>query len=254
MVTFDVGAVDDGNPAEGPVEVDWTAEEPVDVVVVQAGGGSDPEQVIQLDSATEGTVTTERGISFLAFCVVPPTPTETPTPTPTETPTPTPTETPQGETVYWQVDFDPGATPPDPPDYAGNGRDLMAALGNSDDGVTNNHSLLRQDDPGELGDVTIVGRSFSFDDENAPTEVTVEFEVDEGAPERDLHLAVFVLPGPYDYSEVDQQELYASTSVTVEGGDRTELKLSIPQESTEWTTAAGPRSAPSRVMVTAVDP
>ena len=90
VVTFDVGAVDDGNPAEGPVEVDWTAEEPVDVVVVRAGGGRDPEQVIQLDSATEGTVTTERGISFLAFCVIPSTP----------TPTPTPTETPQGETVY----------------------------------------------------------------------------------------------------------------------------------------------------------
>lgn len=77
-----------GEPqSEGPVQVDWNADGPVDVVVVQAGGGSQIEQAIELDGATTGTVTTQQGISFLAFCR------ETPETTTTEPPTTEPPTT-----------------------------------------------------------------------------------------------------------------------------------------------------------------
>ena len=131
------------------------------------------------------------------------------------------------ETIYWQVDFGEGDSPPMPPSYHPN--DLMAALGNSDDGVTQNPSLRRQESDGQLGDVTIVDEKFKFDDEGNPTKVTVEFEIDEDGEARDLHLAVFVLPGPFDVDEIDQQELYEVTNATYEGGDTGELTVSIPQ-------------------------
>ena len=70
----------------------------------------------------------------------------------------------------------------------------------------------------------------TFDDEGNPTEVTVKFEVEEGAEARDLHLAAFTLPGPFDEDEIDEQELYEATSGTYEGGDTGELTISIPQE------------------------
>jgi hypothetical protein len=105
----------------------------------------------------------------------------------------------------------------------------MAALGNSDDGVTQNPSVLRQERSGQLKNVTIEGRSFTFDDADAPTQVSVEFTVAEGAPERDLHLAVFILPGPFDYDEVDEQELYAVANGTFAGGETGTLTLSVPQ-------------------------
>jgi len=132
------------------------------------------------------------------------------------------------EPVYWQVDFSADAAPPEPPSYWPD--DLMAALGNSDDGVTQNPSLLRQSTDGQLGDVTIVDDEFKFDDEGNPTAVTVEFEIDEDGAVRDLHLASFTLPGPFDEDEIDQQELFDSTSGTYEGGDTGELTVSIPQE------------------------
>jgi len=131
------------------------------------------------------------------------------------------------EPVYWQVDFAAGAEPPSPPSYWPD--DLMAALGNSDDGVTQGPSLRRQQTDGQLGDVTITDNEFKFDDEGNPTEVTVEFEVDEDGEARNLHLAAFTLPGPFDEDEIDQQELFDSTSGTYEGGDTGTLTVSIPQ-------------------------
>jgi hypothetical protein len=106
----------------------------------------------------------------------------------------------------------------------------MAGLGNSEDGVTDAPSVRRQDSDGQLGDVQIVDNEFKFDDEGNPTEVTVKFKIEEGAEPRDLHLAAFTLPGPFDEDEIDEQELFETTSGTYEGGDTGELTVSIPQE------------------------
>ncbi len=133
------------------------------------------------------------------------------------------------DVVYWQVDFGEGDMPPDPPAYWPD--DLMSALGNSEDGVTENPSVRRQRFDGQLGDVTIVSKSFQFDDAGNPTEVTVEFELDPDAETRDLHLAVFTLPGPFDLSEVDQQELHEVANGTFSGGNTGQLTVSIPQSS-----------------------
>ena len=108
----------------------------------------------------------------------------------------------------------------------------MAALGNSADGPTQNPSVLRQKNQGQLQNVTIIGRSFHFDDENDPTMATVKFEIDEGAETRDLHLVSYSLPGPYDESEVDQQEQYDVENGTFEGGETGEMTVMIPQKST----------------------
>jgi hypothetical protein len=120
--------------------------------------------------------------------------------------------------------------------------DLMAALGNSQEGVTDNPSVLRQRKDGQLKNVTIVDKSFDFDDEDDPTSVTVEFEVEQGAETRDLHVASFLLPGPFDEDEVDQQELYDVANGTFEGGETGRLTVSIPQEGavTENSVAWGP--------------
>ncbi|AUV82276.1 hypothetical protein C2R22_12005 [Salinigranum rubrum] len=131
------------------------------------------------------------------------------------------------EPVYWQVDFGEGATPPTPPGYWPN--DVMAALGNSEDGASQNPSLLRKRNDSQLGGVTIVDNEFQFDDQGNPTEVTVEFELEDGASERDLHLAVYTLPGPFDEEEIGQQELFESANGTYDGGDTGTLTVSIPQ-------------------------
>lgn len=130
------------------------------------------------------------------------------------------------ETVYWQVDFSVGESPPLPPSYWP--RDLMAALGNSEDGVTQNPSLHRERNDSQLGAVDIVDKQFHFDTDGDRTSVTVRFEVDEGADSRELHLASFVLPGEFEESEIDQQELFAVTNATYEGGDTGELTVPIP--------------------------
>lgn len=129
--------------------------------------------------------------------------------------------------VHWQVDFGEGSNPPAPPAYWPN--DLMAALGNSTHGVLQNPSLLRQDNESQLGAVNIVGNEFEFDDEGDPTNVTVEFELEDDAEPRDLHLAVYTLPGPFDPDELEQQELFEVANGTYEGGDTGELTVSIPQ-------------------------
>ncbi|MDR5671672.1 fibronectin type III domain-containing protein [Halalkaliarchaeum sp. AArc-GB] len=131
------------------------------------------------------------------------------------------------ELVYWQVDFGAGEKPPEPPRYYPD--DVVAALGNSADGVTENPSFRRKQTDGQLGDVRVADGSVSFADSDDPTEVSVAFELDEGAPERHLHLAVFVMPGPYDPAEVDEQELYEYASATYGGGDAGELSVSVPQ-------------------------
>lgn len=110
---------------------------------------------------------------------------------------------PEVEEIYWQIDFGEGDEPPLPPAYWPN--DVMCALGNEEDGVTENPSIRRQQLTGQLGDVTIHDESYIFDDEDDPSEVTVEFEVDEDAPMRDLHLAIFLLPGPFDEDEIEDQ-------------------------------------------------
>jgi hypothetical protein len=133
------------------------------------------------------------------------------------------------ELLYWQVDFGPGSAPPDPPLYGGNDLDLVAALGNSIDGVTENPSAGPREGNGQLDDVHIVDERFSFDDEDEPTAVTVEFEVEEGGEPRDLHLATFAMPGPFTMAELDLQERQSLVSRTFEGGDHGQLTAPIPQ-------------------------
>jgi hypothetical protein len=135
------------------------------------------------------------------------------------------------EVVFWQIDFAEGAEPPTEPRYWP--KDLMAALGNTEDGVTRNPAPRRQNKTGQLGDLSIDDNEFKFDDQDSPTEATVEFELDRNADARDLHLAAFVLPGPFDEDEIDEQELFETTSETFEGGDSGVLTVSIPQESND---------------------
>lgn len=130
------------------------------------------------------------------------------------------------DVLYWQVDFGEGEVPIPPRYYPD---DLMAALGNSVDGVTENPSFERYQTVGQLADVDIIGRQFTFDDENNPTEATVTFEIDEGGDTRDLHVASFRLPGEWDDEEVDDQELYDSEVVSFDGGVRGELTVDLPQ-------------------------
>lgn len=132
------------------------------------------------------------------------------------------------EPVYWQVDFGEGEDPPIPPQYWPD--DGFWGLGNSEDGVTQNPSGFRMLTDGQLGDVNVIDNEFKFDDEDNPTKVTIEFEVADDGETRDLHLASFTLPGPFDEDEIDQQELFEATSETFEGGDTGELTISIPQE------------------------
>ncbi|WP_436935618.1 hypothetical protein [Halovenus marina] len=133
------------------------------------------------------------------------------------------------ELVYWQVDFGPGSAPPDPPLYGGNDLDLMAALGNSIDGITENPSAGPREGNGQLDDVHIVDERFSFDDEDEPTAVTVEFEIESGGEPRDLHLATFAMPGPFAMAELELQERRSLVSRTFEGGDHGQLTAPIPQ-------------------------
>ena len=145
---------------------------------------------------------------------MPPTPTEE---TPTDTTTPT-------EAV--QVDFGVGSSPPQPPYYEDT--DLVAALGNTGDGVTENPSFLQRRRQGELANVTIVGGSFTFDDPNGPTTVTVRFRLAEGAEPRTLHLAAFV-PGPFECEEIDERELFRIKSVRIEPGKTKSSTVAIPR-------------------------
>jgi hypothetical protein len=133
------------------------------------------------------------------------------------------------ELLYWQVDFGPGSAPPDPPLYGGNGLDLMAALGNSIDGVTENPSAGPWQGNGQFDDVDIVDRQFTFDDADDPTEVTVEFEIAAGADPRELHLVTFATPGPFSVAELALQEQTSLASGTYEGGDNGQLTATIPQ-------------------------
>jgi len=131
------------------------------------------------------------------------------------------------EKVYWQVDFSQGEVPMPPSYYP---RDLMAGLGNTEDGPTQNPSVLRQENQGELGDVTIEQKKFQFDNQDNPTQATVSFTVDEDAETRDLHLASFKLPGEFDIDELDQQELFDSKVKSFEGGESGNLTVSIPTQ------------------------
>ena len=130
------------------------------------------------------------------------------------------------EKLYWQVDFGAGPNPPIPPRYYPD--DGMFALGSGADGVLDNPSHIRRQTEGQLGDVTIDDSAFSFDDDDSPTEVSVSFTVDEGAETRDLHLAVFTLPGPFSEDEIDQQDLFDSISDTYDGGESDTLTLDLP--------------------------
>ncbi|MFW5959030.1 MAG: hypothetical protein ACOCQ3_03410 [Natronomonas sp.] len=131
-------------------------------------------------------------------------------------------------TTYWQVDFGEGDTPPEPPSYWPD--DLVAALGNSEDGSTENPSFRRQQTAGQLGDVEVKNNEFEYTDENEPTAVTVEFTVAEDAGERALHLASFVLPGPFATDEIDKQERFEYASASFEGGETGQLTVGIPQK------------------------
>lgn len=129
------------------------------------------------------------------------------------------------ELAYWQVDFGEGDVRV-PPRYWPD--DVMAALGNTEEGVTDNPSHSRQQTDGQLGDVSIDNNRFSFDDEGSPTEVTVSFTVDEDGEGRTLHLSSFVLPGEFDEDDVDEQELFDSVEEEFDGGDSGELTIDLP--------------------------
>lgn len=102
------------------------------------------------------------------------------------------------ETLYWQIDFGTGDSPPEPPVYGDSEEELiMAAIGSSD-GVLYNPSCNQR--RGYI-DITTEEGNFDFDDEDDPTEVTIEFEITDGES-RDLHLAVFTAP-PHDIDEDD---------------------------------------------------
>ena len=58
---------------------------------------------------------------------------------------------------------------------------------------------------------------------------------------RTLHLASFVLPGPFTEDEIPQQELYDVANGTYEGGESGELTVAIPPHSG---TSGGGVSAP----------
>lgn len=130
-----------------------------------------------------------------------------------------------GDTRYWQVDFGAGEVK-DPPAYWPD--DVMAALGNSDAGVTENPSLRRQRTEGQLADVDIVDNEFTFDETGNPTEVTVEFSVADGGETRQLHLSSWILPGEFEEAEIDQQERYDSTVATFDGGESGTLTIDVP--------------------------
>ncbi|MXR52971.1 hypothetical protein GRX03_15330 [Halovenus sp. WSH3] len=130
-------------------------------------------------------------------------------------------------TLYWQVDFGQGAVK-NPPSYWPD--DVMAALGNSEDGVTENPSLRRQLTDGQLKDVTIVNNRFEFDVADNPTEATVEFELPDGEEEgRRLHVSSWTLPGEFDEEEIEDQELEDSVVEEFEAGERGSLTVDIPQ-------------------------
>jgi len=136
-----------------------------------------------------------------------------------------------GADVYWQVDFGYGDEPPTPPRYYP--LDFVAAVGDSLSGVADNPSAGRAEVDGQLGDLTITSENaqdewgFEFDDPGEPEEVTVAFELDEEGDERDLHLAVFTLPGPFD-GTVDEQSPFDVESERFDGGDEGELTVRIP--------------------------
>lgn len=130
------------------------------------------------------------------------------------------------QAVYWQVDFGHGEMPPLPPFYYPD--DVMSAIGHSEDGVSENPSHLRRETDGQLGDVWIDEWSFDFDDEDEPTEVSVTFEVDGEGDPRDLHLGIFVLPGPFDADELEEQVLFDAISNEYAGGDGDTLTLPLP--------------------------
>lgn len=136
-------------------------------------------------------------------------------------------EKPDPERLYWQLDFGEGAEPPIPPQYYPD--DGFFALGNSEDGVIENPSHARTRTDGQLGDVTIEDRAFTFDDSDGPDEATITFTIDDAGATRHLHLAVFILPGPFDPDEVDEQELYEYTSAEFTGGEQGSLTVSIPR-------------------------
>jgi hypothetical protein len=133
----------------------------------------------------------------------------------------------EAEILYWQVDFGEGPVK-NPPSYWPD--DVMAALGNSEDGVTENPSLLRARFDGQLADVDIVDNKFQFDDEGNPTEATVEFQLPEGEDEgRTLHISSWILPGEFDQDEIDQQQLEDSKAEYFESGESGSLTVDIPQ-------------------------
>lgn len=126
---------------------------------------------------------------------------------------------------HWQIDFGAGEMPPDPPRYWPD--DVMAALGNSEDGVASNPSHRRQESDGQLGDVAITDQAFEFDDDDMPTEVSVSFEVAADGDPRYLHLAAFSTPGPYGETDIDEQELVDVVSGEFSGGDSDTLSLGL---------------------------
>lgn len=131
----------------------------------------------------------------------------------------------EGTVRYWQVDVAEGEVR-EPPAYWPD--DVMAALGNSIDGVTDNPSLRRQGTDGQLGDVDIDGAAFTFDDETEPATVTVDVEIAPEGDERDLHLAAWILPGPFDPDEVEAQTLHDSTVESFDGGEAGTLTVDVP--------------------------
>jgi hypothetical protein len=259
-VTFGGGPAAPTNGTDDPKSVQvGVSVEQAPTNTTQSPRPTDPQQT----TSSQRSAPTKQSIGASAQTVTP-TPTPVPTTTVTPTPTPTPTKTPvpdlvsHGEStakahqstrqsgstrkqsqresststqepVYWQVDFGAGGTPPLPPYYGENDRDVVAALGNSDDGVTENPSVYHTSRTGQLANVSITDYEFHFDDSNHPTEVTITYELASDAQARTLHLAVFTMPGQFDYEEIDQQRLHAVTNETVQSGETGSMTLDLPQ-------------------------
>lgn len=127
--------------------------------------------------------------------------------------------------VFWRVCFAAGTEPPLPPRYDG---DVVEAIG-CVDGVESNPDIRRQRTDGELGDVTVRFGEFVFDDEDDPSTATVTFEIAEGAPSRELHLAVFGFAGAFEDADPEDQRLFDTVSGRFDGGETGEFSVSVPQ-------------------------
>lgn len=151
---------------------------------------------------------------------------------------------PEEKIGYWQIDFGSGLESPGA-DYSGDTDLIMSDVGSSMGSLFNpscNFNNLR-----DYVDVT--NEQFIYDDEDNPTETTVEFEITSDE-EQELHLASYTRPDrdlaeefdieglqgvncPLSTEEghqldLDAQVLFDESSGVFEPGEQSELTVSLP--------------------------